>query len=805
MMEDAYQVVRAFSALYSGTWKVDVYNDEMVVLKPHYFEQNYVSSHGNSALVATKDLVKEFVDEDCYDIFDELGNYERTAKRLRRKRSMSWEYRGKDGYWYRITAVPLKKGAHGNVEQILYGVQEISDEKNRELEARRRLEEANRDAKMQLDTISRALPGGFKISRNDPSYSFRYVSIQFAALLGYTVEELYEVSGGTMASLVHKEDIARELPKALEMYTVGDTYTMKYRLRCKDGSWKYVMDRGRKVYLEDGTFENWCLILDIDEQERLNRQLQAERKQYREALIQDSVYFYTLDLTDGYLRRTFLLNTGEDALETMGLELPIHLNDLLDSFQHITNSVPLNINPQNAFPTRESLLAAYEDGRMRCEFEYYDSRLKQYHRMVVLMSENQEDGHILACVIGQDITEQKTQMEKAYGEAKRANKAKTEFLSRMSHDIRTPMNGILGMAKIARASMNDAARLEDALDKIEKAGKQLELLINDVLDMSRLESGKTELTLEAFSLYDVLENAMNDISTMAVERNVHVYPLECQGEHCRVFGSPLHTQRVLLNILSNSVKYNKEGGTLRVSCREEVVDETHSLFHFVIEDTGIGMSPEFLKRIFEPFSREHTDAGTKYQGTGLGMAIMKELVDLMGGTISIESEVGTGSVFYLNLPFELDLGEAEQAEEEEPQSVSLAGMKIMLVEDNQINMEIAKFLLESVGATIIPMENGKKAVDYFQRCRHGDIDVILMDVMMPVMDGIRATRLIRQSAHEDAKTIPIIAMTANAFVEDMKKTKEAGMNEHLSKPLDPQKVIQVLSSYKKRGEEREQG
>ncbi|SFQ45831.1 PAS domain S-box-containing protein [Lachnospiraceae bacterium XBB1006] len=803
--EDAYQAVRAFSSLYSGTWTVDVLNDELTVLKPHFFKQDYIRRHGNSALVATKALVQEFVAEQSGEQFTELENYEQTAKKLRRRRSINWEFLGIDAKWYRITAVPLKKGAGGVVEQILYGVQEITEEKNRELEARRYLEEANRRATMQLDTISRAMPGGFKISRNDPMYTFRYVSTQFAALLGYTVEELYEVSGGTMATIVHKGDIARELPKALEMYTVGDTYVMKYRLRCKDGSWKYVMDRGRKVYLEDGTFENWCLILDIDEQERLNRQLQEERKQYREALIQDSVYFYTIDLTDGYLRKPFLLNTGEDALEVMGLTVPVQFDELLDSFQTVTNSIPMNIDPQKTFPTLQGLLAAYRDGRKRCEFEYFDPRLKQYHRMVVLMSESQENEHIIACVIGQDITEQKTKMERAFGEVKRANKAKTEFLSRMSHDIRTPMNGIIGMAKIARANMDEPERLMDALDKIEMAGKQLEMLINDVLDMSRLESGKTELTREAFSLRDVLENAMNAISTMAAEREVHVYPLECEGEHCRVLGSPLHTQRILLNILSNSIKYNKQGGSLRVAGKEEIIDENHSMFHFVIADTGIGMSPEFLERIFEPFSREHTDAGTKYQGTGLGMAIMKELVDLMNGTIRIESEVDRGSTFYLDLPFELAEEEIEIEKEEEEDTGDLEGMNVMLVEDNQINMEIAKFILESVGVNIIPMVNGKKAVDYFVRTAHGDIDVILMDVMMPVMDGIRATRLIRQSAHEDAKTIPIIAMTANAFVEDMKKTKEAGMNEHLSKPLDPQKVIQALKTYKKRGENNEEG
>lgn len=798
---DSMAAVHAFSSLYSGTWMVEVDNNKIESIKTFFFNREDLEKHNYNAIEVYTNLIERLVEEDSRKQVESIKDIAHTARKLKRRRSLNWEYKAEDGNWYRITAVPLRKDAEGNVLKILYGVQKISDEKNKELEAKHKLEQANKVISKQLETISSAMPGGFKISYNDPKYTFKYVSEHLARMLGYTLEEFYEVTGGCFTPIVNMEDIQRVLPKALEMYSKGDTYMMKYRLRCKDGSWKYVMDRGRKVYQPDGSFENWCLILDVDEQERLNQMLQEERLQYRDALLQGSVYFYKFDVTEGFLNEKFLLSNGQSPIDNMGLVLPVEFDELLSTFQQTVKPVAMNVD-KRGFPKRQDLLEAYKNGRKRCEYEYYDPTLEQYHRMVVLLSERGADGHVLACVIGQDITEQKTKLEKALAEARRANKAKTEFLSRMSHDIRTPMNGIMGMAKIAKASLGDEDRVEDALNKIEAAGSQLQMLINDVLDMSRLESGKTELTKEPFDLKEIVTNAVNAVRTLADEKRVRIRPTEYDTTHTRVIGSPLHTQRVLLNVLSNAIKYNKETGSIEISVKQAEQDENHAVFKICIADTGIGMSKEFMKRMFEPFSREHTDAGTKYQGTGLGMPIMKELVDLMGGTIRVESEIDEGTTVYLELPFELDFTEAPEEAEEEKEN--LEGMRILLVEDNQINMEIAKFLLESAGAEIVTVDNGKKAVDYFTKAPEGDLDLILMDVMMPVMDGIRATRLIRQSAHEDAKTIPIIAMTANAFVEDMKKTREAGMNAHLSKPLDSEKVMQVLYSYKKAKEQKDE-
>ncbi len=384
----------------------------------------------------------------------------------------------------------------------------------------------------------------------------------------------------------------------------------------------------------------------------------------------------------------------------------------------------------------------------------------------------------------------------AYEEAKRANTAKTEFLSRMSHDIRTPINGILGMSRIAQQCIDDGNRVRDALSKIDEAGRQLELLINDVLDMSRLESGRTELTNEPFDLIKVLSSGYDPIMVMAEENNVKLAGAHFNIKHNRVIGSPLHLQRISLNILTNAIKYNKPGGEAETWLDEIPIDDTHSNYVFRIADTGVGMSEEFVKHLFEPFSREHTDAGTEYQGTGLGMAITKELLDLMGGSIEVESKLGVGSTFTMKIPFEICTGDIEPEKKEDHEKVSLDGMRILLVEDNSLNMEIATFMVETAGATVTPARNGREAVDVYRSHPAGTFDVILMDVMMPEMDGLEATRQIRTSEQADSAEIPIIAMTANAFAEDVKKCKAAGMNEHIAKPLDADRALHIIARYK---------
>ena len=386
------------------------------------------------------------------------------------------------------------------------------------------------------------------------------------------------------------------------------------------------------------------------------------------------------------------------------------------------------------------------------------------------------------------------ELEKAKKEAEAANEAKTTFLLNMSHDIRTPLNGIMGMLDIAEHYAQDSDRQTECRAKVrESAGVLLEL-VNEVLDRSKLESGEIVLENVSFDLEEIARDVYNTVHIQAEERNIR-FTGECRVTHRKLIGSPLHYKRVLMNIVSNAVKYNKENGSITITCRERELGEGRTEVVFVCQDTGIGMSEEFQKHIFEPFSQEKQTARSSYKGTGLGMSIVKSIVDKMGGTITVESVKDKGTTFTVSVPFEIDTApETKVAEKDEAPICPIKGMKVLVAEDNGINMEIAEFLLEKEEASVIKAWNGQEAVDIFTKSVPGEIDVILMDVMMPVMDGYEATRQIRQLEREDAGSVPIIAMTANAFSEDRIRAEEAGMNEHITKPFDGETLVKMIEN-----------
>ena len=377
--------------------------------------------------------------------------------------------------------------------------------------------------------------------------------------------------------------------------------------------------------------------------------------------------------------------------------------------------------------------------------------------------------------------------------AEAANEAKTEFLQRMSHDIRTPINGIRGLVNMADHYADDMEKQTEYRTKVKEASNLLLELVNDVLDMSKLESGEIVLEEIPFNLSSISREVFVVIEQMAAEQNIRVAWEKKEITHRDFIGSPGYVKRVMMNILSNAVKYNKENGQIYVSCVEIPSEQPEmTTMEFVCRDTGIGMAEEFQKHIFEPFAQEHTGSRAKFAGTGLGMAISKKLVEEMGGTITFESKKGVGTTFVIRVPFKIDLDADKREESKDVSEKSIKGMHVLLAEDNELNMEIAEFLLQNEGAEVTKAWNGQEIVELFRKSESGEFDVILMDIMMPVMNGYEAAKRIRSLDREDAKKIPIIAMTANAFTEDRIRAKEAGMDEHVAKPIDVELLIKVI-------------
>ena len=377
--------------------------------------------------------------------------------------------------------------------------------------------------------------------------------------------------------------------------------------------------------------------------------------------------------------------------------------------------------------------------------------------------------------------------------AEAANEAKTEFLQRMSHDIRTPINGICGFVNMADHYADDIKKQTEYRTKVKEASNLLLELVNDVLDMSKLESGEIVLEEIPFNLSSIFKEVFVVIEQMASEQNIQIEWEKKEIIHRDFIGSPGYVKRVMMNILSNAVKYNRENGHIYISCMEIPSKQPEmTTIEFVCRDTGIGMTEEFQKCVFEPFAQEHTGSRTKFAGTGLGMSIAKNLVEKMGGSISFESKEGAGTTFVIQVPFKIDPDADKREEQRDVSEKSIKGLHILLAEDNELNMEIAEFVLQNVGADVTKAWNGQEAVELFRKSEPGGFDTILMDIMMPVMNGYEATKMIRSLDREDARTIPIIAMTANAFTEDRLKAKEAGMNEHIVKPLDVELLIKVI-------------
>ena len=513
------------------------------------------------------------------------------------------------------------------------------------------IEELTKKLQSQLELFAISIPGGVKISNDDPEYSFKYVSEQFANMLGYkTPKELIEASSGSILGLAHPDDIEVGLEDALNQYTHSDHYATIYRIRCKDGTYKYIEDRGQKVVKEDGTIEHWNLMLDK--------------------------------------------------------------NDFM-------------------------------------------------HKSIELESE------------------------------KKANKSKSDFLSRMSHDMRTPLNGIIGLLQIVDRHFDDKELVLESHKKMHVAANYLLSLINDVLQMSKIEDGNVPLTKDIIDFSELTKDILVIIEQRAKERGIKMqFNAKNDIRYPFVYGSPVHLRQIFLNIYGNCIKYNHIGGSIVTTSDYTETDDGVVMYEWTITDTGIGMSKEYKEHIFEPFSQERQYIGSAHHGIGLGMSIVKGLIEKMGGSIEVESEEGVGSTFIIKIPFKI--ASTPDKVNKQTSELKIDGLNLLLVEDNELNAEIAETLLSDEGAAVTVAKDGSQAVNIFKEKPEGSFDAILMDIMMPVMDGLTATKKIRTLNHPDAKKIPIIAMTANAFKEDKEKCLAAGMNAHLAKPIEIENVKKVL-------------
>ena len=541
-----------------------------------------------------------------------------------------------------------------------------------------------------------------------------------------------------------------------------------------------------------------------------------ENSNYIEALLETAEALYTVNLTQDRLEQIFHHRKKEERIFDFQGELPCSYDGYCRKIrQHITEDT---LETYKIIDTSKSLLDRFYAGEKQVTVEYQESNKdgkEIWIQKTVLMSQDtvydnekeREHTVVRGIIMFRNTSEfhekdqkEKEQLQIAYEKADMESKTKTEFMNHMSHDLRTPINGILGMIHVIRKSWNNQEKLEDSVDKIEISTRHLMDLVNDVLDMSKLESGHLTVHEEPFDLEDLMKEVAVLMQGQLEETGITHRKHRENMQHTMLKGDALQLQRIMMNLFGNAVKYNKKNGTIDTYVTEISCDGKNVLYEFRIADSGIGMSREYMEHeLFQPFTQEKADARTQYKGTGLGMSIVKGLIDRMNGTISVRSTLGEGSEFTFRLAFRLAEEEMQQAaENKEDAKDDLAGMRVLLVEDNDINMEIAEFYLTDAGIIVEKAWNGKEAVEKYEGTPKGYYSAILMDIMMPVMNGIEAARNIRRKEKNGGKEIPIIAMTAQSERESKESCSLAGMNAYISKPVDPENLIRILRMYQKR-------
>lgn len=666
----------------------------------------------------------------------------------------------------------------------------------------------------QMEVVLHSVNGGVKSSNDDDTYSYAYISEELPGMFGYTMEEFKKFTGNNAMGMVYPPDLPRALADCNECFKDGNpTYSTKYRVPCKDGSLKWVMDSGRKTKTPEGNTIINSIYLDITKDEEARQsELNHERRtkqQYYDLLssINSNYYFiYLVNLEDGSGIPLRLPETECAVFTSYSTNGLYDIEPLVRSHFHPDDSAKI-LEHFSLSGLRRQKKDRHIDFALECRSRLFDSEYRWTAFNSTLLA--QSDGYHQIILTLRDIHEDKLKelreqqaLQEAFDAAKAANMAKNEFLSRMSHDIRTPMNAIMGMTAIAGKYLDDKDRVQDCLAKITTASNHLLNLINEVLDMAKIESGKLNLLEEDFSISAMLQELLDLINPQLLVKKHHFTLTKAPELRDNVLGDKLRLKQLLLNILANAIKYTPPYGSISLEVRE-----THSRLHdtigyeFIITDNGIGMDSEFAAKIFEPFARASDSRTSEIEGTGLGMTIALNIARMMNGTIDVQSTLGEGSSFkatvYLH-PHQQILSSnasAPAAGIDSLQEISCRGKQVLLVEDNELNLEIAVELLKYARLNITTAKNGLEGLDKFKAAPPGTYALILMDIQMPVMNGLEAAKAIRALPVKDAQTVPIVAMTANAFPEDIAATLQAGMNEHLSKPIDLEQFHSILQKW----------
>ena len=666
----------------------------------------------------------------------------------------------------------------------------------------------------QMEVVLHSVNGGVKSSNDDDTYSYAYISEELPGMFGYTMEEFKKFTGNNAMGMVYPPDLPRALADCNECFKDGNpTYSTKYRVPCKDGSLKWVMDSGRKTKTPEGNTIINSIYLDITKDEEARQsELNHERRtkqQYYDLLssINSNYYFiYLVNLEDGSGIPLRLPETECAVFTSYSTNGLYDIEPLVRSHFHPDDSAKI-LEHFSLSGLRRQKKDRHIDFALECRSRLFGSEYRWTAFNSTLLA--QSDGYHQIILTLRDIHEDKLKelreqqaLQEAFDAAKAANMAKNEFLSRMSHDIRTPMNAIMGMTAIAGKYLDDKDRIQDCLAKITTASNHLLNLINEVLDMAKIESGKLNLLEEDFSISAMLQELLDLINPQLLVKKHHFTLTKAPELRDNVLGDKLRLKQLLLNILANAIKYTPPYGSISLEVRE-----THSRLHdtigyeFIITDNGIGMDSEFAAKIFEPFARASDSRTSEIEGTGLGMTIALNIARMMNGTIDVQSTLGKGSAFkatvYLRPHQQIRSSKASApaAGIDSLQERSCRGKQVLLVEDNELNLEIAVELLKYAGLNITTAKNGLEGLDKFKAAPPGTYALILMDIQMPVMNGLEAAKAIRALPVNDAQTVPIVAMTANAFPEDIAATLQAGMNEHLSKPIDLEQFHSILQKW----------